>query len=165
MFHILDCMRTNAYVACKASGYKGSHKEFTMEWCKALSARAKAEEVRETRLRRGSPIDPRDIHGSVMPTSKRRRMSHTKPELPDYRFSDPKEDHHMVMLPLEKKPRTCTYCSYIAALAKGSGAEPEAPRKSKGYCFACGDFLCKDHFEIFHSNEENDMEALETVGI
>ena len=45
MFHMLDCMRVNSYVACKNMGYKGTHKEFTMEWCEALFARAKAEDV------------------------------------------------------------------------------------------------------------------------
>ena len=30
MFHVLYCMKSNRYVACKAFEYKGTHKKFTM---------------------------------------------------------------------------------------------------------------------------------------
>lgn len=169
MFHVLDCMRTNSYAACKASGYKESHKDFTMEWCKALSNRAKAETVRETRQRRTAAAneynDNSNIHGSILPPSKRRRMSHTNPELPAYRFSEPKEDHHKVDLPLDKKARTCTYCSYLYMLNKASDQVPEPPKKSKGYCFACGDFLCREHFDIFHQKDDIDAEDHDVVRV
>ena len=137
MFHALDCMRSNAYVACKASGYKGTHKEFTMGWCKALFSRAQAEDIRETRAQRRTLQEP----ASMPQANKRRRMSHTKPELPEYRFRGAQEDHHMVRIDGKKKPRTCTYCAYIAALNKGVGSSNFKVSKSRYYCFACGDFL------------------------
>jgi hypothetical protein len=165
MFHVLDCMRTNSYVACRAKGYRNSHKSFTMEWCRALFSRAKAEEIRQTRKQRANERDGNRIHGSVLPASKRRRMSHTKPELPMHQYSEPKEDHHPVCLPLEKKPKTCTYCSYMFALEKAAGGNPDPLRKSKQFCFACGDFLCKEHFDIFHQVEQTWHETTNTVRI
>ena len=138
-----------ATMACKASGYKGTHKEFTMGWCKALFSRAQAEDIRETRAQRRTLQEP----ASMPQANKRRRMSHTKPELPEYRFHGAQEDHHMVRIDGKKKPRTCTYCAYIAALNKGVGSSNFKVSKSRYYCFACGDFLCKDHEKPFHEKE------------
>jgi hypothetical protein len=127
MFHTLDCMKTNSYTCCKHSGYKELHKVFTMEWCKALFARAKAEEVRHLRQQRHTTFET-TMHGSVIPVgTKRRRMSHTNPELPEYCFSEPKKDHHLVCLPIDKKPKTCTYCSFICAMENASGLMPDPP--------------------------------------
>ena len=80
-------------------------------------------------------------------------MSHTSPELPDYHFNGIKEDHHLVRT--IGKPRTCTYCAYLSALNKGVGGDPIKVLKSRFYCFACGDFLCKDHEGAFHLKEED----------
>lgn len=125
-----------------------------MGWVKALLARAKAEDVRETRARRAGT--PSSDAATPSPTLKRRRMSHTKPELPEYRFSGPKEDHHMVRLKGNQPPRVCTYCSYLAALAKGCGGPALKVSRSRNYCFACSDFLCSDHVDAFHCKEVED---------
>ena len=155
MFHVLDCIRANAYIACHAKGYKGSHKDFTMDWIKALLARAKAEDVRDTRQCSGAV----DGATTPSPTMKRRRMSHTKPELPSYRFNGPKEDHHMVRMDGKGQPKACTYCSFLAALAKGAGGVPPKIAPSRLYCFSCGDFLCKEHEESFHSKEMDESDG------
>ena len=92
MFHMLDCMRVNSYVACKNMGYQGTHKEFTMEWCEALFARAKAEDVRETRKRRSNANDREASPTDSIGSSKKRRMSHTRPELPHHILQGHKDD-------------------------------------------------------------------------
>ena len=152
MFHMLDCMRVNSYVACKNMGYKGTHKEFTMEWCEALFARTKAEDVRETRKRRSNANDREASPTDSIGSNKKRRMSHTRPELPDHRLQGHKEDHHLVS---STKSRACTYCSYMAALNKLAGLPVSQPTRTKYYCFACGDYLCKDHLECFHGREDD----------
>ena len=153
MFHILDCMRVNAYIACKGLGYKGTHKQFTMEWCTALFARARAEDVRETRTMRGSPNDSETSPPTIGSNTKKRRMSHTRPELPEYRLKGNKDDHQLV---LGHHLRACTYCSYMSAINKLAGLPVEKPARSKFFCYACGDHLCKEHMECFHAQEEED---------
>ena len=119
-------MRSSVYVACKASSYKGTHKEFTMCWCKALFSRAQAKDIRETRAQQRTLQEP-----ASMPQAKKRHcMSHTKPELQEYHFHEARKDHHMVWIDGKKKPSTCTYCAYIAALNKGV-------RNFKLRCLSC----------------------------
>ena len=151
MFHILDCMRVNAYIACKGLGYKGTHKQFTMEWCTALFARARAEDVCDTRTMRGSPSNNSEMSPTL--NTKKRRMSHTRPELPDYRLKGNRDDHQLV---LGHHLRTCTYCSYMSAINKLAGLPAGKPARSKFFCYACGDHLCKEHMECFHAPEQQE---------
>ena len=129
-----------------------------MEWCQALFVRAKAEEVRETRARRTSVQEEAGAINTPTITRKRKRMSHTQPELPAHRLAPPRADHHLVRS--EGKPRTCTYCAYLYALAKGAGGTLPKKSKTRMLCFACGDYLCKDHVECFHDTGVGPVEAV-----
>ena len=55
-----------------------------------------------------------------------------------------------------KKGKACTYCLYLYAISKGAGLPPPPVRTSKRYCYACTDFLCQDHEEVFHEKEEEE---------
>ena len=80
-------------------------------------------------------------------------MSHTKPELTSYRFSGPEEDHHMVRMDGKGQPKVCTYCSFLAALAKCAGMPPPKVACSRRFCFSCGDFLCQQHEVALHCKD------------
>ena len=156
MFHALDCMRSNAFVASKKLGYKGMHKDFIMDWCQALRHRAISDEVAMTRRARQQREDPIVISSAQ---KKRRRMSHTNPELPDYRLQGPREEHHPV--PVKGKPRTCTHCAYLSALQKAANGPAINISKSSYQCFACGDYLCRKHWNEFHQWEEEATDTAE----
>ena len=128
-----------------------------MEWCQALFVRAKMEEVRNTRARRDT-VQPQQQR--ITP-SKRKRMNNTQPKLPEYCLLPPQEDHHPVRA--EGAPQLCVYCCYLKSLTKGAGGRPKEPSKSKFYCYACGDYLCKEHFDVFH--EKDDENGDEPVAV
>ena len=65
----------------------------------------------------------------------------------------------MVRMDGKGQPKACTYCSFLAALAKGAGGVPPKIARSRLYCFSCGDFLCKEHEESFHSKEMDDSDG------
>ena len=115
MFHALDCMHSNAFVASKKLGYKGVHKDFVMEWCQALRCHAVSDEVAMTRRARQQREDPIVISSAQ---KNGRCMSHTNPELLEYQLQGPREEHHPV--PVKGKQRTCMHCAYLSAPQKAA---------------------------------------------
>jgi hypothetical protein len=150
MFHALDCMRTNAYIIARSENTRLAHKDFLREWIYVLMTRghgaaaASGRPSVSTRHRRTA-----DETSPSTVTSKRRRMSNTRPTLPINRFDLRPEDH----LPVAgRKAKLCIYCSYEIALSKAIGVEPtrKKPSKTKKKCAYCMVHVCKDHFEVFH---------------
>lgn len=82
---------------------------------------------------------------------KRIRMSSKKPQLPLYRLETQGKDHLAVIVGGRKG---CTYCKYKRALAKlnDKGTLPSVSKIGRK-CLACGDHLCKSHFDVFHKAE------------
>ena len=72
---------------------------------------------------------------------------HKQPELPVYRLNGKREEHKVVMA---KDTLCCTYCSYEAAVAKLAGEPAPAISRVQRQCLACGDRICKSHWNVFH---------------
>lgn len=153
MFHVLDCIRVNAFVIHKSKYPQQTHKMFLKEWIKALSARATAASLS---TRRGARHSSPTVH---TPPTKRRRMSHKRPNLPDYRFNGMPEEHFSVtdegLVGPKPTPRSCVYCSYEAAIAKIMETEPPMIKKTIKKCNYCQDYLCKHHFNAFHQRDDH----------
>ena len=163
-FHVLDCMRVNGFIIMKKHDKTTKHKEFTKEWIKALNARAHAASLSVRRAARHRQDDeaPPIIH-----PFKRRRMSHSRPTLPEYRFNGNPLDHQHTTDPKLTGPKatpcTCAYCAYEAAMAKLLGTDPPVPKKTVKMCSYCLDYLCKHHFDDFHAKEVEMDELVEPV--
>eukprot|EP00977_Amphora_coffeiformis_P020066 scaffold7821_cov107-Amphora_coffeaeformis.AAC.3 len=100
LFYALDVARIISYIACYKLGWnfnsrRGSsiHKDFLVEFVKALLARATTFETRCTR-RCGQAI-----FNMPLPPQKRKRISTKNPSLPDYRLLRDYGDHIQVDLP------------------------------------------------------------------
>jgi tRNA A37 methylthiotransferase MiaB len=106
-----------------------------------MNERADFWEKQRTRAAVAAILSPPD-------SIKKKRMSHTKPTLPEYRLSGRPTDHIIVMTGTQ---RSCTYCRYLYAKAKQNETTP-LPKVKKPIrkCLVCGDHLCSDHFEDFH---------------
>ena len=112
----------------KAWVTRETHKQFTMEWWTALFAHTRAENVRKTLTMQGSPKDSETFPPTIGSNTKKRKMSHIRPELPDYRLKGNKDDHQIV---LGDRLRACAYCSYLSAINKLAGLPAEKPARSK----------------------------------
>lgn len=146
LFHGLDVVRINSYIAITAFGWGGkqkSHKHFVSEFVKALMARAVAFETRRTR-RRG--IDY--LYSTPSPPTKRRRISKKNPTLPDHRLYGEHSDHIRVDSP---KQGRCVMCSYLFYKALKNRQPLPTIRRPKKWCLACKDHLCNDHFQPYHN--------------
>ena len=148
-FHCLDAIRVNSHIACSQLGWRparqntrSQHKECTMEFIKAIIAKAKTFEMRATR---------QQILGHVTnpsPPNKRSRTSTRNPSLPDHRlFGDPR-DHIRADAPTQ---RQCRMCSYLCVKARNEGVTPlPKTRRPMRWCLACKDNLCNEHFDAYH---------------
>ena len=123
-----------------------THKKFLQDFIQSLLDRATIEvHGRNTRL---SATKRRAAWHYA--TQKKRRMSHTQPKLPHYRLlGDPKE--HIQTIADGHVQRTCIYCSYLKQKAKIDGGNPPPVKKVARKCSRCGDHLCQEHFDVFHS--------------
>jgi hypothetical protein len=99
------------------------------------------QKLKRSKMMSQSPSNP------TTTTQKRRRMSHTKPSLPENRKKGRKTDHLMVIV---KEQRTCVYCSYLAAVAKLEGSTAEPPSKVTRKCLACNIHCCNSHWNVYH---------------
>lgn len=126
-------------------GVCDDHKNFVLDWIKALNSRAAAESAKATRSALACLFTPPPAE----PPEKRLRMSHTKPTLPAHRFHGLPSSH--LLVPADRQSG-CTYCKYVKAKAKLEGL-PHVDRinRPKKKCSVCGDHLCKECFESFHS--------------
>ena len=142
--HCLDIIRVNAYLVAKLRDPKLKHKTFVVDWIEALNKRADAIEYGNTRQIIASLKTPPSTG-----KRKRMRMSHTRPDLPEYRRYGGRSEHQVC---IGLKQRNCTYCAYLYALAKLDGSvELPVVRTPARYCSSsCQDHLCNDHFDVFH---------------
>ena len=149
LFHSLDVVRVNAYIAATELGWKvqqqrsgrAIHKAFVAEMIKALLARADTFEIRSTRRRL-------QIQQTPSPTSKRARTSTKNPSLPDHRFLGDASGHIRVDA---GKQNVCRMCSYLHYKAKAEGVTPLPPIRRPGkWCLACKDHLCVAHMNPYH---------------
>ena len=58
------------------------------------------------------------------------------------------------MLTGTTKPR-----SYLYALAKATDSAIPKVSKSRRFCFACGDYLCKNHEDVYHEAGPADVDV------
>ena len=149
LFHGLDFIRLNSYVACRELGWQSDgrtgrsvHKVFVGGMVKALLARATTYEVRNTRRRL--------LMNTPSPTlPKRSRISTRNPTLPDHRLLGDYAEHIRVDAPNQGKCRMCTYYYYKAK--KDHLVPLPTVRRPGKWCHACKDHLCKDHFHPYHT--------------
>ena len=149
LFHALDVVRVNSYIAAVKCGYKGKlhsdnksvHKEYTVAFVRALLARATTCEIRISRRRYNPNATP-------SPPPKRYRMSPKNPSLPDERFLGDPIEHLRVDAPKQGK---CRMCSYLYFKAKKNGVTPlPTVQRPKKMCHACRVHLCTEHFHRYH---------------
>ncbi|KAG7354989.1 transposase IS4 [Nitzschia inconspicua] len=142
--HCLDIMRVNGFLVVKSSDKRLDHKSFIISSTKILNDRAVAYESGVTRSKTAVPDPP----GSGQ-KKKRRRMSHTDPQLPLCRFEGNPSDHRHEISSTQKR---CIYCSFLLAKAKKEGREdlPKVREPSR-CCSYCRVNLCHEHFDVFHS--------------
>jgi Transposase IS4 len=152
--HCLDIIRVNSFIVCKKANKDLKQKDFLSGWIDALNRMADVVDFQMTRrsvLNAKSPPPP----AYSADNKKRRRMSHTAPELPADRLLGPKTDHLVVM---GKKQAFCVYCSYLYQRAKIEGVHPDIlpnRRKVRRSCLACRIAICDQHFNIFHGWDEH----------
>ena len=106
MFHGLDLMRVNAYIAFNAMVVQEQwmeQKEFILEMVKSLLDRATTFNYGITR------VAQQKSRARRVPR-KRKRMSHKKPKLPAKRFEGPREED---VETIADKMSSCKYCSYV----------------------------------------------------
>jgi hypothetical protein len=117
-----------------------------MSWIDALNQRAVYEEYQTTRASAAAAL--------MMPPAgsakKRKRVSHKRPTLPDYRFLEKKEEHVPV---LTAKQMSCPYCSYLRRDVAKLDGEQELPTVARPQkkCLMCDDHLCVLHFDLYHT--------------
>jgi hypothetical protein len=153
MLHCLDVVRVNALAIARKADGTVNHKDFIVSLVEALLQRAAASQEQSTRSRRFTSQSPR-----AASAQKKRRTSHTNPKLPEHRLNGAKEDH---IAGIDKnKQRACIYCSYLAQLSVSAGVPkddlPKVRRVSR-YCIACRDYMCKDHFTVFHTASSTEV--------
>jgi hypothetical protein len=147
--HCVDIIRVNSFIVCKKVNKDLKQKDFLSGWIDALNRMADVVDFQMTRrsvLNAKSPPPP----AYSADNKKRRRMSHTAPQLPADRLSGPRTDHLVVM---GKKQAFCVYCSYLYQKAKIDGVHPEVlpnRRKVRRSCLACRVAVCDQHFNVFH---------------
>jgi Transposase IS4 len=141
-FQCLDIIRVNAYIASQSAH---SHKRFIEQWSEQLCERALL-----FKFERTAPA--RRIALAMKPASPQKRRRTTKnSELPPARLQGAPEDHIVTIV---KRQRTCLYCAHVAMQAKVEGRPPTHVRKVTRICVACQVPLCKDHFDVYHSEEQ-----------
>jgi hypothetical protein len=152
MLHCLDVVRVNALAIARKADATVDHKDFIVSLVEALLQRATSSQEQSTRSRRFTS-SPR-----ATSAEKKRRRSHTNPKLPEHRLNGAKEDH---IAGIDKnKQRACIYCSYLAQLSVSAGVPkddlPKVRRVSR-YCISCRDYICKDHFTVFHTASSTEV--------
>ena len=147
LFHGLDVLRVNAFVAASRLGWKStatkaSHKDFIAGFVKALLARATTYETRITR--RGH------ANASALPefARKRQQTSTKNPTLPDDRLLGDLREHIKVDA---SKQRACRMCAYLLQKAKLNRQVPfPKVRRPAKICIYCNVHLCNEHFDDYH---------------
>ena len=146
-FHSLDICRLNSYIVLQQRRVVSSHKDFILEWIDCMNQWADFIERQRTRAAVAALLTP--------PLAKqKKRMSHTRPTLPNYQFNGRPTDHLVVMTEVQM---LCTYCRYLYAKAKQNGTI-SLPRVKKPQCkcLICSDHLFHDHFDVFHQEEQEE---------
>jgi hypothetical protein len=142
--HRLDVCRVNSYIIAKEKGTHKEQKDFVLDWILALNHRAQFVETARTRTAVAlfaSPAEKRK--------EKRSRMSAKNPELPSYRLQGDRSQHVAVLV---KEQKRCTYCKWEHARDKMNGTMPlPTIARPARKCLACGDHLCTQHFDLFHT--------------
>lgn len=145
-FHSLDICRLNAYIIAQREKIGLTHKDFILEWISSFNDRAEFFERQRTRAAVSTILSPPS-------SNSKKRMSHTKPKLPEYRLSGQPTDHVIV---ISDSQRSCTYCRYLYAKAKQNETQPlPKVKKPTRKCLVCNDHLCSDHFDVFHKVESD----------
>ncbi len=155
MLQCLGIIRNNPYSAYThlPNTEKLSHKHFTFRFSEALLAFASGF---NSGLRRGLR---RNISNNLSNLSsdsqrlKRRRMSHTNPQLPASRLEGSNGEHRGLWC---EKQEYCVFCSYLHAKARISVDQLTKPRRVRRACFYCQVHLCMDHFDRFHDSSGQD---------
>ncbi len=163
MFHALDLMRINAFIIYNSNAQKKiEHKDFVLAWVDKLIERATTTSHARTQSQheRSESVSP-----LTTPPPKKRRISHSVPLLSPSRLVGGSNEHKATH---SQTRSTCKYCSYLCVLHKVKGYETPAPKKAnvKRMCSKCNVYLCKDHFDLYHTGEEEDcVEADGSVAV
>ena len=156
--YCLDIIRINSYLVCKHHQRGDNtleHKDFLEDWVKALNERAVVMDYNRA-ITRSTECQTFNTPPSTSGNgSKRRRMSHKTPSLPNGRLYGSLEDHAPV-IPLGGRQHRCIYCSYKFNKAKKARcAVLPHIRRVKRMCHQCQVYLCTEHFGIYHSQAED----------
>lgn len=148
--HGLDIIRVNGFLAVKSKIKNLDHKDFVKEFIHALNKRSLDFDSRVTR---SVAVQTTTSPPGSGEKSKRRRMSHVNPTLPETRLQGNQHEHQVQLC---GKQRRCVYCSYLISLAKSQGTPPEAigtPRIVRRRCSYCKVHICKDHWNDYHGQD------------
>jgi Transposase IS4 len=151
--HCLDIIRINAFIIARKADSNLDHKAFVAAWIDRLNKMA---DVNDFQVTRRTTVAHRTPSPPKAAGIKRRRMSHTAPQLPACRFNGERAEHLVVMAKTHQK--ICIYCSYLYQKAKIEGVHPDVlPQRRKVWrsCLACRVALCIDHFDAFHGWDED----------
>ena len=159
MFHAMDIMRVNAFIAYNSmvpQEQKMEQKEFILGFVQSLLDRATALSYGTTRASQKKP--PRK---SSSQTGKRKRMSNKKPKLPAKRFEGKKEEH---VETFSETRSTCKYCSYVKLMRRiTSPTETVTVRNVYRKCAKCNVHLCAIHFDVYHEEDDNSSDGSSMV--
>jgi hypothetical protein len=144
--HSPDVCRVNSYIIAKDKGTCKEQKDFVLDWILAMNHRAQFIETARTRTAIATLTSP-----SEKRKEKRARISAKNPELPPYPLQGDRSNHVAIVV---KEQRRCSYCKWQNACAKINGTVPlPAIVRPARKCLACGDHLCHQHFDLFHTPE------------
>ena len=151
--HTMKASRANSFAHHRVycGEFAWTSKNFMMQWLRCFLLRAKGADACKTRAnyRKTAPTPP----------SKRTRMSHKRPTLPDTRF-----DKSLVHVPVVDCPqRGCVFCRFKRAWKKRIGTpESDLPAVSrpKRQCLGCRVNLCSKCFHVYHTIPAPDYENM-----
>ena len=151
MFHSLDLLRTNAFVAHSNivdKSEKLEHKDFILAMVDKFCEQVTALSVGATR----SQHEKEKETPTTISPSKRRRISVKRPVLPTERFEGKPTEHSQT---IDEKRSTCRYCSYVKVCHKVNNMAGPPPKVRNIYrmCSYCQVYLCQEHFDVYHRDQ------------
>ena len=163
MFHALDIIRINAFIAHKnivPPEHVLDQKDFVMAFVDKLIQRAEAMDIRNTRSTHENTGSPEPL------INKRMRYSHTSPSLPEKRLQGRHDEHIQTY---SDKRKTCKYCSFLKLKNKVDNPEEEFESIKVALvnrmCSFCDVHICGAHWNHYHELNYEDRLACNSSNI